>query len=132
MVTSNSERVPEFQRLLSLYGIEVQHASPFGYRTKRDGPAALLPLATQLLEQKDEKFWTKSVMILGDGLWLQTELEEQASCFHEKWRTGGIFKGSQGAFEATCLFNMQLWGGSKHFFSCSSLTIPRPLNNQFC
>jgi len=62
VVTSNSERVPEFQRLLQLYGIEVCHASPFGYRTKRDGPKALLPLAQQLLQQNNEHFWTKSVM----------------------------------------------------------------------
>jgi len=62
VVTSNPERVPEFQRLLQLYGIEVCHASPFGYRTKRDGPQALLPLAEKLLEQNNEKFWTKSVM----------------------------------------------------------------------
>ena len=48
VVTSNPERVPEFQRLLQLYGIEVCHASPFGYRTKRDGPQALLPLAETL------------------------------------------------------------------------------------
>eukprot|EP00435_Cladocopium_sp_Y103_P039325 s1523_g10.t1 len=62
VVTSNPERVPEFQRLLQLYGIEACHASPFGYRTKRDGPQALLPLAEKLLEQNNEKFWTKSVM----------------------------------------------------------------------
>ena len=66
VVTSNSERVPEFQRLLQLYGIEVCHASPFGYRTKRDGPKALLPLAQQLLQQNNEHFWTKSVMFLGE------------------------------------------------------------------
>ncbi|CAK9041960.1 unnamed protein product [Durusdinium trenchii] len=62
VVTSNPERVPEFQRLLKLYGIDVRHAHPFGYRTRRDGPQALLPLATRLLQQQDEKFWTKSVM----------------------------------------------------------------------
>ena len=48
VVTSNPERVPEFQRLLQLYGIEVCHASPFGYRTKSQGPQALLPLAETL------------------------------------------------------------------------------------
>ena len=54
VVTSNPERVPEFQRLLQLYGIEVCHASPFGYRTKRDGAQALLPLA-ETLGRKMEK-----------------------------------------------------------------------------
>jgi len=62
VVTSNPERVPEFQKLLQHYGIEVLGASPYGYRTKKHGPKALLPLVTKLLSQSTESFWTKSVM----------------------------------------------------------------------
>lgn len=36
-MTSNPERVPEFQRLLKLYGIDVRHAHPFGYRDLTHG-----------------------------------------------------------------------------------------------
>jgi len=62
VVTSNPERVPEFQRLLQHYGIEVRHANPYGYPTKRKGPRALLPLVEKLLNQTTENYWTKSVM----------------------------------------------------------------------
>ncbi|CAJ1393546.1 unnamed protein product [Effrenium voratum] len=62
VVTSNPERVPEFQRLLGLYGIEVRHANPYGYPTRRKGPSALRPLASKLLAEQSELSWTKSVM----------------------------------------------------------------------
>ena len=62
VVTSNPERVPEFQKLMQHYGIEVKQASPYGYRTKKLGPKALLPLVAKLLSHSTDEFWTKSVM----------------------------------------------------------------------
>ena len=54
--------VPQQPRLLQHYGIEVRHANPYGYRTKKLGPKALLPLAEKLLGQSTDEYWTKSVM----------------------------------------------------------------------
>jgi len=47
---------------LGLYGIEVRHANPYGYPTRRKGPSALRPLASKLLAEQSELSWTKSVM----------------------------------------------------------------------